>query len=424
MNYKVINDTIHGQIALSKIAIQIIDTPVFQRLRNIKQLGACSYVFPTAQHSRFEHSIGVAHLAKEFLRNLVLNSENINVKQEDYLLVEIAGLCHDLGHGPFSHTFDNEIIKNKYNKEENKYVEHEERSCMLLRYTVNKYNIALSSVQLDNIIEMIHPMKETEDKSFIYSIVCNVKNSLDVDKIDYIERDITNLAIGNGYTHSRLFKMCKVVDNQICIHKKEAFNVYEFFRLRYRLHKQIYNHPAVKAHEYMIADILQYLDPILKISDSIDNPSEFVKFTDSILDVIEFLPETDDILKAKQLLDNIKCRKLYKLFGEFIISNKEKYLCEKKKLLNILKKKNIEKYLIIHELNIGLSGSDINPIKNIIFYDNKNNNIHIEPTSLSPFICDNIKEFSIRFFIKNIDYEKEINKELHIFKRNMLIKET
>ena len=217
MNYKLINDTIHGQISLSKIAIKIIDTPVFQRLRNIKQLGACTYIFPTASHTRFEHSIGVAHLAKEFLRNLVINSNNVNVTDEDYLLVEIAGLCHDLGHGPFSHAFDNEIIKMNESLVNNKYTEHEERSCLLLEYLVKKYNINLNHQQLSNIKEMINPTDSKLKKSFIYNIVSNSVNSLDVDKIDYIQRDIYNLSIGNSYSHSRVFKMCMVIDNEICI---------------------------------------------------------------------------------------------------------------------------------------------------------------------------------------------------------------
>ena len=423
MNYKLINDTIHGQISLSKIAIKIIDTPVFQRLRNIKQLGACTYIFPTATHSRFEHSIGVAHLAKEFLRNLVINSDNLNVTGEDYLLVEIAGLCHDLGHGPFSHAFDNEIIKMNESLVNNKYTEHEERSCLLLEYLVKKYNINLNHQQLSNIKEMINPTDSNLKKSFIYNIVSNSVNSLDVDKIDYIQRDIYNLSIGNSYSHSRLFKMCKVIDNEICIHKKEAFNLYEFFRLRYKLHKQIYNHPVVKSHEYMIADILKNVDEELSLSSSIQNPIEFTKLTDSILDVIEFLPKTEKVNNALKLLDRIKCRNLYTFIEEIRIDNKKDYNIEKDKLIQNLKNKNLYEYLIIHELNIGLSGSDINPIKNIKFYDNNNNNINIEPTDISVFVCKDVKEYSVRFFIKDIKYKNKIIKEIEILKNNIKLQD-
>ena len=412
MNYKLINDTIYGQISLSKIAISIIDTPVFQRLRNIKQLGACSYIFPTATHSRFEHSIGVAHLAKEFLKNLSENSENINPTKEDYLMVEIAGLCHDIGHGPFSHAFDNEflpqVLNDKYNSTAN--IEHEDRSCMLLRYIVNKYNIELSDEQISTIINMINPVNPLQygNKSYLYSIVSNSINSLDVDKIDYIQRDIKNLAIENGYNHSRLFKMCKVIDGEICIHEKEAYNLYEFFRLRYRLHKQFYNHPAVKAHEYMISDILTLIDPVLKMSDSISSPEDYIKYTDSILDIIEFLPDDENINKALQILNRIKCRDLYIFCGEHLIRDKSNYYIQKQNLIECIEKEGLNEYLIIHELNIGLCGGEDNPISNVRFYNKDNTNVKIDALDLSLFVSCHIKEFNVRFFIKEERYKKDI----------------
>jgi HD superfamily phosphohydrolase len=404
MNYKLINDTIHGQISLSNIAIKIINTPQFQRLRNIKQLGACNFVFPTATHTRFEHSIGVAHLAKELLKSLDQNSDDITVTYEDYLLVEIAGLCHDLGHGPFSHAFDNEILAECTSK----YVEHEERSIMLFKHIVSEYNIDLSEEQVNNICEMINPADNDKKKSFIYSIVSNSINSLDVDKIDYIQRDIHNLAIENGYNHSRLFKMCKVIDNEICIHKKEAFNLYEFFRLRYRLHKQIYNHPAVKAHEYMIADIIGFLDKELSIKDSIDNPIEFIKYTDSILDTIYFLPESDNIKNAKLLMDRIKNRNLYNFIKEYIIIDKKLYSNIKKNIKNDLEHSNLNDTIIVQELNIGLSGSGINPIEYMRFFDKNNDNIKITPSDISMFIGNECKEFTVRYFSRDRTYTTQI----------------
>ena len=111
---KQIYDPVHGFITITPLMQNITDTPEFQRLRDIRQLGACNYVFPTATHSRFEHSIGVAHLGKEFLNRLVINSwgdkQPLKVEENDYLMVELAGLCHDLGHGPFSHLFDSFVL--------------------------------------------------------------------------------------------------------------------------------------------------------------------------------------------------------------------------------------------------------------------------------------------------------------------------
>ncbi|XP_042073876.1 deoxynucleoside triphosphate triphosphohydrolase SAMHD1-like isoform X2 [Haplochromis burtoni] len=103
---KVFNDPIHGHIELHPLLVKIIDTPQFHRLRNIKQLGGVYFVYPGASHNRFEHSIGVAYLAGELAKALKVKQPELHISERDVLCVQIAGLCHDLGHGPFSHFFD------------------------------------------------------------------------------------------------------------------------------------------------------------------------------------------------------------------------------------------------------------------------------------------------------------------------------
>ena len=104
--YKFIYDSIHKQIPVHPIVLSIINTFPFQRLRYLKQLSVTDYVFPTANHTRFEHSIGVSYLAGKLLRNIQSKQPELNIDDHDILKVEIAGLCHDLGHGPYCHTFD------------------------------------------------------------------------------------------------------------------------------------------------------------------------------------------------------------------------------------------------------------------------------------------------------------------------------
>ena len=166
MDKKIISDPIHNQIELSDTAIKIIDTPIFQRLRNIKQLGTSEMVFPSASHSRFEHSIGVAHLGKQFMITLKNNDPSLDISEEDILLTEIAGLCHDLGHGPFSHAFD-DYLERKCKIEEDsdtesissndfsQFIHHEERSCFLLKHIVKKYKIKLSKIQVEKIFRIL-----------------------------------------------------------------------------------------------------------------------------------------------------------------------------------------------------------------------------------------------------------------------------
>ena len=102
----IFNDPVHGNIPMDGLCLKIIDTKEFQRLRYLKQLGTCDYVYPGATHSRFSHSIGVAYLSEVVLKNLKANQTYLNITPIDILCVKVAGLCHDLGHGAYSHVWE------------------------------------------------------------------------------------------------------------------------------------------------------------------------------------------------------------------------------------------------------------------------------------------------------------------------------
>ena len=102
----IINDNIHGHIELQKYLFSIIDTPQFQRLRELHQLGCTHLVFPGATHTRYEHCIGVSYLAGKMLLNIRSKQPELEITDREIMLVQLAGLCHDLGHGPFSHAFE------------------------------------------------------------------------------------------------------------------------------------------------------------------------------------------------------------------------------------------------------------------------------------------------------------------------------
>ena len=113
---KIFNDSIHTNIKMSGPCLRIIDTPEFQRLHLLKQLGTTDFVFRCSIHTRFEHSLGVAHLAERFAKTLQKNQPELGITDADVLCVKIAGLCHDLGHGPFSHVFDGVFLHQMYPK--------------------------------------------------------------------------------------------------------------------------------------------------------------------------------------------------------------------------------------------------------------------------------------------------------------------
>ena len=356
---KSIYDPIHGFIEVNKKCIKIIDTPEFQRLRNIKQLGACEFVFPGATHNRFSHSLGVYHLASKLINSLKTNQPELNISEDDIECVEIAGLCHDLGHGPFSHCFDNNCVNNF----EGNLKYHEYRSCKILELISNKYNI---NINLEKIYKMIIP-KDT--KHFLYNIVCNNISGIDVDKFDYIARDTYFTGLDYSFNCSRILKNCKVIDNELCFLNKLAFNIYELFRIRYRLHKEIYNHPVVSSIEFMISDYLKELNYKL------DKIEEFCKLDDNIINNTE-------------IINNIYSRKLYKLKTEKIYKNK---------FPDLKIEKNTNEF--IQKLKIGLNSINLNPIDNIQFYKN-NIKISLTKENVSHLIPDTSTEYILRVYKK------------------------
>jgi HD superfamily phosphohydrolase len=404
---KIINDNIHGCISLNDICIKIIDTQEFQRLRDIKQLGTCNYVFPTATHTRFEHSIGVSYLATELLNILAFNQPELNISKQDIINVEIAGLCHDLGHCVLSHAFDKEFI-NKYYPDEQKSV-HEWRSRMILENIIKKYNIIELYDHIETIQEMICPSKYHE--SFLYHIIANSKNSIDVDKFDYICRDNQIIGLKYSFDYKRIFKQSRIIDNELCFRDKEAYNLYDIFHCRYRNHKMIYNHPIVKAIEYMLIDVLHLSNNHLKLSDSILSSDSMLINSDFLFKFIEF-SNNNELINAKKILINLHNRKIYKFIGEInniqIQSIINFTLFDFNNKLNLLLNKHnfIEnKDYIIQFLKIGYSDNNKNPINNIFFYDINNLNIKfkLDKNKVSNLLPNNHNEQIIRLFCKNLD---------------------
>jgi HD superfamily phosphohydrolase len=193
-----INDPIHGNISFEEVCRRIIDTKEFQRLRKLAQLGLCDRVYPGSTHSRFSHSLGVAHYAEAFLLYLIRHQPELNITPVDVLCVKISGLCHDLGHGPFSHVFDGVFMSRA--RPEKKW-HHEEWSVSIFRHLLQQNHINLQDYGLSEIDqlfieEIILGTKDADrkgrphEKFYLYDIVNNTRSGLDVDKLDYFRRDI------------------------------------------------------------------------------------------------------------------------------------------------------------------------------------------------------------------------------------------
>ncbi len=181
--------------------------------------GTTYYVFPGASHHRFEHCLGVCYLAGKFLTNLKKHQPELNITERDLKCVRIAGLCHgnscfditnlmslDLGHGPFSHSFEGWISRVRwvpssfnsfyyFHRGNQKPWHHEEMSTKMLDYMIDDNSIDIEEDEIRFIKDLISgkPTKSQKEKGFLFEIVANMRNSIDVDKFDYLAR--------YGFTH-------------------------------------------------------------------------------------------------------------------------------------------------------------------------------------------------------------------------------
>ena len=219
---KLINDPIHGHIHLEADLLRLIDSPHFQRLRDLKQLGSAYLVFPGAAHNRFEHSIGVCHLAATLLQHLSSSQPELRISAKEAFLVKLAGLCHDLGHGPFSHVFDAEFVPRAV---PGSHWHHEQASIMMLEDLLSSCQLQLEPADLQLVRELIDPASHptrSNSKEFLYEIVANARTSLDVDKMDYLARDVHCIGMSTNMRHDRLIKNCRVISNRLCYNSKEV----------------------------------------------------------------------------------------------------------------------------------------------------------------------------------------------------------
>ncbi|GLC38674.1 hypothetical protein PLESTM_000760400 [Pleodorina starrii] len=345
---RVFTDTVDGTFSLPGYCVQLIDTPPFQRLRGLSQLGVIKFVFPGAVHSRFEHSLGTAHKSYKVARHLFKQQGGeragcargdeavcVDMEEEDVKLVTLAGLAHDLGHGPLSHGFDNFLKRLDIT-----HWRHEDMSDRILDHIVAEYDVGLESKDVPRITELIHglPPEHREAGStwrrgrrFLFDIVANKRNGVDVDKVDYLQRDATMCGVKVGCDFDRLLKkrFVKVLDDEVCYPWSEYPNILDLFRAREAMHRKVYTNRKCKAVELMAVDALVAAEPLLKITERLESPEDFISLDDSILTTIEhyrknFRGELNDVEErslaaAQQIVGSIRSRRLYRFGNQFTV---------------------------------------------------------------------------------------------------------
>ena len=234
---KIINDPIYGFVGIpDELHFDIIEHPYFQRLRRIKQVSLTNMVYPSANHTRFAHSLGAMHLMRHAIQ--ILRGKGYDISDEELEAVSLAILLHDSGHGPFSHTLEHSIVEG---------IDHEDLSLMLLR----KFN-ELHEGKLDLALRIF---TGTYEKGFLSKLI---SSQLDVDRIDYLKRDsfFTGVAEGN-VNAERLLDMMEVVGNELAIEAKGIYSVESFLVARRIMYWQVYMHKTVLSAEYMLREVLK-----------------------------------------------------------------------------------------------------------------------------------------------------------------------
>ena len=234
---KIVNDPIYGFVSIpDELHFDIIEHPYFQRLRRIKQVSLTNLVYPSANHTRFAHSLGAMHLMRRAIQ--LLRGKGYEITDEELEAASLAILLHDSGHGPFSHTLENSIVEG---------ITHEDLSLLLMR----KFN-EMHDGKLDLAIKIF---TDQYHKGFLTKLI---SSQLDVDRIDYLKRDsfFTGVAEGN-VNAERLLDMMEVVDNDLAIEAKGIYSVESFLVSRRIMYWQVYMHKTVLSAEYMLREILK-----------------------------------------------------------------------------------------------------------------------------------------------------------------------
>ncbi|HSU29423.1 MAG TPA: HD domain-containing protein [Chitinophagaceae bacterium] len=234
---KIINDPVYGFITIDHpLVLRIISHPVYQRLRNIHQMAFAHLVYPGAVHSRLHHSLGAYHLMGNALNEL--RSKGVEILPEEELGAKVAILLHDVGHGPFSHALEQELLPGV----------HHETISLLIMQQLNKE----MEGQLQTAIEIFtgkHP------KKFLTQLV---SGQLDVDRMDYLIRDSFFTGVAEGVIgYDRILKMLAVKNGELMVEEKAIYSIEKFLVSRRLMYWQVYLHKAVISAEMMLVSIIR-----------------------------------------------------------------------------------------------------------------------------------------------------------------------
>jgi len=296
--HKIVIDPVHGDIGLSKLETELIDTPTFQRLRRIKQLGFAYMVYPNARHSRFEHSLGVMHLMSRILESFRSKNEKA-LSDDDFRKLRIAALLHDIGHYPYSHLMEKinwdstqEYISRRGQDQKQemplpkKYPKHERLGEIVIKERKDiSEKLKNNGIDPKDIAALVRGQHQTFPNL--------LSASLDVDRLDYLVRDALNtgLPYGNVDLNYIVNNLELTDDMEIVVREKAKSSIEHMLMGRYFMTNTVYMHKTVFAFEEMVRRIVLAFwkrGKIYKSGNEIENmvrgdSEEFLSFHDGYL---------------------------------------------------------------------------------------------------------------------------------------------
>lgn len=303
-NYLDIVDPIHDFIRVYDHELKIIDTPIFQRLRRIRQLSGAHLTYPAAQHTRFEHSLGVMHIASQ--AGQALNEKGI-LKSDDIEVLRLAGLLHDIGHGPFSHIFEEIIRQKKFSHE-----------CF-------GKEIILKSEIGDSL------SKNGYDKKLIVKVAFGdsklqymneiISGALSADMMDYLLRDGYFTGAEHAQIdHKRITQSLDVHKKKLALERSALYSFESMMHSRYQMFKAVYFHKTVRAAEVMLLEALRLSDDEFGFTSF--NINEYVKLTDEYVLAQLISSKSSKLKRARQFAEDYQNRKLLKCVFERILTSR------------------------------------------------------------------------------------------------------
>ena len=336
-------DPIHDFVRVNSNELKIIDTPIFQRLRRIRQLSGAHLIYPGAQHTRFEHSLGVMHIAS--MAGHALDEKGI-VSSDNIQNLRFAGLLHDIGHGPFSHLFEELLQKRK--------MSHEDIGRDIILKTQIGDLISANGFNKKFITELAFGDSKFQFMNEIIS------GALSADIMDYLLRDGYFTGAEHAkIDHNRLTYSLDVYKNKLALEKSALVNFETMMISRYQMFKAVYFHKTVRAGEVMLLESMYLAEEELGLSSISLN--EYLKLTDEvILSKLLNLPERNSKLRiAKKIATDYLNRNLFKSVFEVSVTGNA---ITKKRMQSIREEVSKKSKVDINEIFVDSSNTPSIPL--------------------------------------------------------------